>query len=139
MNHKFLSLLNCFKRLTCHYYHYTNPCSYYETHSNRCNFLAVSDSPHEPIYSYYHQKISTIVSDLFVRRSTVHTKLFGGGYQSPKTNSNDIFFLKTKSKSPMGNSSSMLTQYDIEEVQEHCNHACNFNFILVDFLILFAK
>jgi serine/threonine-protein phosphatase 2B regulatory subunit len=24
----------------------------------------------------------------------------------------------------MGNTSSMLTQYDIEEVQDHCNHAC---------------
>ncbi|KAF8389246.1 hypothetical protein HHK36_025939 [Tetracentron sinense] len=24
----------------------------------------------------------------------------------------------------MGNTSSMLTQYDIEEVQEHCNHSC---------------
>lgn len=24
----------------------------------------------------------------------------------------------------MGNTSSMLTQYDIEEVQEHCNHTC---------------
>lgn len=30
----------------------------------------------------------------------------------------------------MGNSSSMLTQYDIEEVQEHCNHACNFDSFL---------
>ncbi|PKA49211.1 Calmodulin-like protein 9 [Apostasia shenzhenica] len=26
----------------------------------------------------------------------------------------------------MGNTSSMLTQYDIEEVQEHCDHACEF-------------
>ncbi|RRT70422.1 hypothetical protein BHE74_00016535 [Ensete ventricosum] len=25
----------------------------------------------------------------------------------------------------MGNTSSMLTQYDIEELQEHCNHACD--------------
>jgi serine/threonine-protein phosphatase 2B regulatory subunit len=24
----------------------------------------------------------------------------------------------------MGNASSMLTQYDIEEVQEHCNYLC---------------
>lgn len=25
----------------------------------------------------------------------------------------------------MGNASSTLTQYDIEEVQEHCNHLCD--------------
>jgi serine/threonine-protein phosphatase 2B regulatory subunit len=26
----------------------------------------------------------------------------------------------------MGSTSSMLTQYDIEEVQDHCSHACEF-------------
>jgi hypothetical protein len=26
----------------------------------------------------------------------------------------------------MGSTSSMLTQYDIEEVQDHCDHACEF-------------
>jgi hypothetical protein len=26
----------------------------------------------------------------------------------------------------MGNASSMLTQYDIEEVQEHCSYLCNY-------------
>ena len=29
----------------------------------------------------------------------------------------------------MGNASSMLTQYDIEEVQDHCNNLCEFLFL----------
>ncbi|GJN16106.1 hypothetical protein PR202_gb03060 [Eleusine coracana subsp. coracana] len=37
----------------------------------------------------------------------------------------------------MGSTSSMLTQYDIEEVQDHCNHACESRTVTVD-LIPFA-
>lgn len=35
----------------------------------------------------------------------------------------------------MGSASSMLTQYDIEEVQEHCNDLCGY-FFLFFFLFL---
>lgn len=36
----------------------------------------------------------------------------------------------------MGNASSMLTQYDIEDVQDHCNHLCKF-FLTHLFSLLF--
>jgi hypothetical protein len=31
----------------------------------------------------------------------------------------------------MGNASSMLTQYDIEEVQEHCSYLCEYTSFLL--------
>lgn len=35
----------------------------------------------------------------------------------------------------MGNTSSMLTQYDIEEVQEHCNNLCGLFYIQSSFIV----
>lgn len=40
-------------------------------------------------------------------------------------------------REPMGNASSTLTQYDIEEVQEHSNHLCGSS-LHMDFLFCFV-
>lgn len=36
----------------------------------------------------------------------------------------------------MGNASSMLTQYDIEDVQDHCNHLCKAVLFIFFFLLI---
>ena len=40
------------------------------------------------------------------------------------SNSNGKGGDQERARGAMGNASSMLTQYDIEEVQEHCNYLC---------------
>lgn len=45
--------------------------------------------------------------------------LFGGNYCW-------IVGRRKEGRGAMGNASSMLTQYDIEEVQEHCSYLCNY-------------
>lgn len=41
--------------------------------------------------------------------------------------------LRKKKERKMGNASSMLTQYDIEDVQEHCNNLCMIFYLLIYF------
>lgn len=40
-------------------------------------------------------------------------------------------------KGKMGNASSMLTQYDIEDVQEHCNNLCISSYLYYDIFLTF--
>ncbi|CAJ2661401.1 unnamed protein product [Trifolium pratense] len=73
------------------------------------------------VYIYSHQKTNKSVPLVCGLYSQKHNTIRGRGRGGLSSQFDDVI-IYYESSELMGSASSMLTQYDIEEVQEHCNH-----------------